>query len=202
MDSTRDLLFVANFGSVASHAETEGEGGGVFASDKANWPLLREGAVPGTGRYLEPSITVYSRDAAGDVAPIRVISGAKTQLNWPTALSIDTKRAEIFVANDTGDSILVFNLTDSGDVAPKRLIKGPKSMVKSPTGVFYDWEHDELWVSNFGNHMATVYKADASGDVPPLRVIRSAPLGMGTPNIGNAYAPTYDSKRDQIIVPN
>ena len=57
-------------------------------------------------------------------------------------------------------------------------------------------------VSNFGNHAATVYKATASGDTPPLRVIRSAPLNTPTPNIGNAYAPAYDTKRDQILVPD
>jgi len=205
VDSTRDLLLVSNFGSVASHAEEQaGEEGrtSTFASDKANWPLLREAAIPGTGRFLEPSITVYPRDAAGDVAPLRVIQGPSAQLNWPTALSVDTKRGEIYVANDTGDSVLVFNIDDEGDVAPKRVIKGPKSMVKSPTGVFYDWEHDEVWVSNFGNHTATVYPATATGDTPPLRVIRSAPLDVGTPNIGNAFAPSYDSKRDQLIVPN
>jgi hypothetical protein len=89
-----------------------------------------------------------------------------------------------------------------GDAAPKRVIAGPKSMVKSPTGVFFDPKHDELWVSNFGNHAATVYKATASGDAVPLRVIRSAPVSVPTPNIGNAYAPAYDSKRDQILVPD
>jgi DNA-binding beta-propeller fold protein YncE len=205
VDTTRNLLFVSNFGSVATHSPTQKDAAGVYgkyASDEKNWPLLREAAVPGTGRYLPPSITVYPRDASGDVAPMRVIQGPKTQLNWPTALSLDTKRGEICVANDTGDSILVFNIDDSGNVAPKRMIKGPQSMVKSPTGVFYDWEHDEVWVSNFGNHTATVYKATASGDAPPLRVIRSAPLAVGTPNIGNAFAPSYDSKRDQLIVPN
>jgi DNA-binding beta-propeller fold protein YncE len=180
VDSTRDLLFVSNFGSVASHKAPEqaargaqagqgaGPGGaGGFGSDKPNWPVLRDGALPGTGRYLEASVTVYPRDASGDVAPIRVIRGPKTQLSWPTALSVDPKRGEIYVANDTGNSILVFNVEDSGDVAPKRIIQGPKSMVKSPTGVFYDWKHDELWVSNFGNHAATVYRATDSGDVAP-----------------------------------
>jgi DNA-binding beta-propeller fold protein YncE len=205
IDPSRDLLFVANFGSVAEHdASIAARGGGDYfsLSEKPNWPLGRESAVPGTGKYLPASITVYPRDAAGDVAPIRVIQGPKTQLNWPTALAIDPKRGEVFVANDTGDSILVFDVTASGDVPPKRVIAGPRSMVKSPTGVFYDWEHDELWVSNFGNHTATVYPATASGDVAPLRVVRSAPSDVGTPNIGNAYAPAYDSKRDQILVPN
>ena len=93
-------------------------------------------------------------------------------------------------------------MDDNGDVAPKRVIKGSKSMIKSPTGVFFDWKHDELWVSNFGNHTATVYGATANGDATPLRMVRSAPLDVGTPNIGNAYAPTYDTKRDALIVPN
>ena len=205
IDPSKDLLFVANFGSVAEHdasvASKEGDGYFVL-SEKANWPLGRESAVPGTGKNLPASITVYPRDAAGDVAPIRVIQGPKTQLNWPTALTVDPKRGEVFVANDTGDSILVFDVTANGDVPPKRVISGPRSMIKSPTGVFYDWEHDELWVSNFGNHTATVYRATASGDAAPLRVVRSAPSNVGTPNIGNAYAPAYDSKRDQILVPN
>jgi len=106
------------------------------------------------------------------------------------------------VANDTGDSILVFDEKANGDAAPSRVIKGPKSLIKSPTGVYVDEVHDELWVSNFGNHSATVYKGDAAGDAAPLRVIRSAPADVATPNIGNAYAPAYDSKREQILVPN
>ena len=211
VDSTKDLLFVANFGSSTEkdaslaprRAGGQGEEGGFGSlSRKPHWPLARESAVPGSGRFAAASITVYPRDASGNVAPIRVIQGPKTQLNWPTALSVDPKRGELFVANDTGDSILVFNVDASGDVPPIRVIKGPKSLVKSPTGVFYDEKHDELWVSNFGNHSATVYKATASGDAAPLRVIRSAPVDAPTPNIGNAYAPAYDSKRDEILVPN
>jgi DNA-binding beta-propeller fold protein YncE len=205
VDSTRDLLFVSNFGSATEKDESiiDPNGQGYFGQEeKSNWPLARNAAIPGSGKFLPPSITVYPRDAAGDVAPIRRIEGPRTQLNWPTALAVDPKRGEIFVANDTGDSVLVFDIMASGDVAPKRVIAGPKSMIKSPTGVFYDWEHDELWVANFGNHTATVYPATASGDVAPLRVVRSAPSNTGTPNIGNAYAPAYDSRRDQILVPN
>ena len=210
IDSTRNLLFVTNFGSVAEkdpslaapppRAGQDATYGSI--SRKANWPLARESAIPGSGKFVPPSITVYPKDAKGDVAPTHVIQGPKTQLNWPTALTVDSKRGALFVANDTGDSILVFDVNANGDAAPVRVIKGTKSLVKSPTGVFYDAEHDELWVSNFGNHTATVYKGDASGDAAPLRVIRSAPADIATPNIGNAYAPAYDSKREEILVPN
>ncbi len=206
IDSTRDLLFVGNFGSTAEHdASAAGQGGtgGYFdLTDKPNWPLGRESQVPGTGKYLPASITIYPRDASGDVAPLRVISGPRTELNWPTSLAVDTKRGHLYVANDTGDSVLIFDVNAEGDVPPIAFIKGPKTLIKSPTGVFFDWEHDEVFVSNFGNHTATVYKATANGNVAPLRVIRSAPLDTPTPNIGNAYAPAYDSKRDQILVPN
>ena len=202
IDSTRRLLFVSNFGNTSTKDQSASSGGGFGDSDKANWPMARGEAVPGTGRFTGASITVYPVDAAGDVAPIRVLKGPKAQLSWPTAMAVDPAKGDLYVANDTGDSILVFNVMDQGDVAPRRVIQGPKSMVKSPTGVYFDAKHNEVWVSNFGNHSATVYPADANGDVAPLRVIRSAPLDLGTPNIGNGYAPAYDSKRDQILVPN
>ena len=204
IDSKRDLMFVANFGNQSEHNKSARRAGefGFGVSNKSNWPMQRESAVPGSGKFTGASITVYPRDVNGDVAPIRVIKGPRAQLNWPTGLAVDPERGELYVANDTGDSILVFDVNAEGDAAPKRVIAGPKSMVKSPTGVFFDPKHDELWVSNFGNHAATVYKATASGDAVPLRVIRSAPVSVPTPNIGNAYAPAYDSKRDQILVPD
>ena len=112
----------------------------------------------------------------GNVPPLRVIQGPKTQLDWPTGLAVDEQKGELYVANDMGDSILVFNVTDSGDVAPKRMIKGPKTTLKNPTGVWVDQKNNELWVANFMNHSATAYALGVSGDVPPLRTIRSGPV--------------------------
>jgi DNA-binding beta-propeller fold protein YncE len=123
-------------------------------------------------------------------------------MNWPTAISFDDERNEIFVANDAADSILVFDASAEGDVAPIRVLKGPKSLVKNPTGVFVDVKNNELWVANFGNHSATVYPRTASGDTPPLRVIRSAPVGKQALMIGNPGALSYDTKREQILAPN
>ena len=134
--------------------------------------------VPGSGKSLPPSITVYASDAQGDTPPLRTIEGPQTQLNWPTGIAFDPKRGELYVANDGGDSILVFTANPSGNVAPVRILKGPKSLIKSPTGIAVDTQNDELWVTNYGNHTATVYQSTAAGDTPPLRVIRSSPLGV------------------------
>ena len=207
LDSKRDLLFVTNHGNVhsvkaATTQERESSGGTLGRGvGKKNWPVGNNFAVLGSGRFIAPSITVYPRTASGDTAPLRVIQGPKTRMNWPTGIDYDPRTDEVFVANDMGDEVLVFSGTASGDVAPARLLKGPKSHVKNPTGVFVDVQHDELWVSNFGNHSATVYKSTASGDTPPLRVIRSAPEDQPTLIIGNARV-GYDTKREEILVPN
>jgi hypothetical protein len=75
-------------------------------------------------------------------------------------------------------------------------------MIQNPTGLYVDLVNNELWVANFGNHSATVYRRDASGDTPPLRTIRSAPADSPTPMIGNPHPVAYDTKRDEILVPN
>ena len=123
-------------------------------------------------------------------------------MNWPTGIAYDPRSNEIFVANDMGDSILVFPASADGDAAPIRVLKGPKSHIKNPTGVYVDVQNDEMWVANFGNHSATVYKPTASGDTAPLRIIRSAPEDQPTLSIGNPHPVGYDSRREQILVPN
>jgi DNA-binding beta-propeller fold protein YncE len=131
-----------------------------------------------------------------------LIEGPKTRLNWPAHLFYDEKHGELYVANDGDNSVLVFHPNDNGDVAPTRFIRGPKSQVKNPTGVVVDLQSDEVFVSNMGNHSATVYPRTASGDVAPKRVIRAAPVGTPALQIGNPGAVAYDTKRDEILVPN
>jgi DNA-binding beta-propeller fold protein YncE len=133
---------------------------------------------------------------------LHVISGPKTGLNWPTAVAVDPDHGEIFVANDTADTVTVYKADANGDVAPIRVIKGPSTMVKNPTGITYDTQHQELWVANFGSHAATVFKRDANGDAKPLRVIRSAPADQPAPMMGNPHTIAYDTKREEILVSN
>ena len=75
-------------------------------------------------------------------------------------------------------------------------------MVSNPTGVFFDEKNQELWSANFGNHTATVYKRQASGDAEPLRVIRSAKATEAVPGLGNPHPIAFDTKRQQLLVPN
>jgi hypothetical protein len=193
LDTKNDLIFITNYGSTATKQKGPG-------AEIPNWPLAD--VVPGSGRFLPPSITVYRRDASGDAAPLRVIQGPKTRLNWATGITVDPDRNEVLVANDMGNDVLIFDIAAQGDIAPKRVLAGPKTLLKNPTGLFLDLKNDELWVTNFGNHSATVYKRGAQGDTAPLRVIRSGPVDAVAPMMGNPHPVAYDTKRDQILVPN
>ena len=208
VDTKNQLMFVSNYGAVSrrdpnQHNQETGGGGATRSGrGRPNWPLERSNAVPGSGQNLPPSISVYSLKASGDTPPLRVIQGPNTQMDWPAHIYLDQEREELYVANDMENSIIVFDSMASGDVAPKRVLQGPNTMIDNPTGVFLDLKNDELWVANFGNRAATVYKRDASGDTAPLRMIRSGPLGEQALGIGNPGAIAYDSKREEILVPN
>lgn len=207
IDSKTKMLFVSNFGSTATPRSDKG---GYIQYNRTKfkpgskqfWPLDPGQMVPGSGRTLPPSITVYDkRTARGDAAPARVIRGPKTQLNWPAGLYVDAGHGELYVANDGGGSVLVFSVSADGDVAPIRVLKGPKTNLSYPSSVFVDEVNDELWVANFGNHSSTVYKRTASGDTAPIRQIRSAPTGTPAPALANARI-AYDTKREEILAPN
>ncbi|MCH8268058.1 MAG: hypothetical protein IH846_11105 [Acidobacteria bacterium] len=207
LDTKNKLMFVSNYGSSSSRAplpQREGEAWetGQERERKPNWPLQRSQAIPGTGRILPPSINVYPIKAQGDVPPLRIIQGPKTQMNMPSHLFMDEERGELYLANDMDNSILVFDSSASGDVAPKRVLKGPQTLIQNPTGVFVDIKNDELWVASFGKHVATVFQRTAEGDTPPLRVIRNGPLDAPGLMIGNPGAIGYDTKREEILVPN
>ncbi len=199
IDSQNDLIYVTNHGQKSSRdpaLERRPE------RRVMNWPLERPLAIPGSGRFLPPSITVHSRTAQGDTPPLRVIEGPKTQLNWPAGIVLDQKRGELFVANDIDHSILVFRTTDQGDVAPLRVLQGPKTGLQYPSALFLDTQNQELWVANYGNHSLTVFSPTAEGDMAPLRTIRSGPIQSQALMIGNPGAVGYDTKRQEILVPN
>jgi DNA-binding beta-propeller fold protein YncE len=115
---------------------------------------------------------------------------------------VDPDKGEMYVTNSVGQSILVFGAKDRGDVPPRRVLKGPRTGLSYPSSLAVDIKNQELWVSNLGNASATAYPLTANGDVPPLRTIRSAPENIVSLIFGKTQAVTYDTKREEILVPN
>ena len=81
-------------------------------------------------------------------------------------------------------------------------LDGWDTVIAAALGVTIDTKNDELWVANYGDHTALVFARTAAGDVPPKRIIRNAPAGSPTVGFGNPGAVAYDSKRDELLVPN
>src|SRR5262249_48116000 len=99
------------------------------------------------------SILVFKTDAAGDVAPIRVLKGPRTMIKNPTGVYVDTKHDEIWVANFGDHSATVYKRNASGDTPPLRVIRSgplgaPSPMMGNPHSVVYDSKRDELLVAN------------------------------------------------------
>jgi len=154
------------------------------------------------GHFLLPSLSVFEDSAKGDARPLRTIQGPRTKLNWPMGIDIDAANNEIAVANNGDNSVLVFSRMADGDVTPARVIGGVRTGISSPMSVAIDTKNDELWVANYGDHTALVFSRTATGDAAPKRIIRNAPAGTPTGGFGNPYAVAYDSKRDELLVPN
>ena len=113
-DPADDVIFVANFGATHDVSPGEARGRDRRGRGRQNWPLGRNLAVPGSGTIGKPSITVYRRLATGGEAPLRIIEGPATQLNWPTGIAFDPTARELYVANDMGPSVLVFDARSDG----------------------------------------------------------------------------------------
>lgn len=158
--------------------------------------------VASGGRFLPPSISVYPLTANGDTKPLRTIQGPRAGLNYPMALDVDLERDEIFVANNGDNSILVFPRTGEGELAPLRVIRGDRTGLNLPIGIAVDAKNDELLVTNSNSHTAVVFPRSASGNTPPKRIIRNAPAGAPLVGFTNPMALGYDTRRNEILVPN
>ncbi len=190
-DDRHNEIGVANHGNYRGLIKNEGSGCAPTGT-----------ADPEAGAVLPPSITIYSGDARGDAKPLRTIQGDKTRLDFPMGLADDPANEEFAVANNGDSSVLVFARTADGNVAPIRVLAGAKTGINRPMGVAIDAAHNEIWVSNFIDHTALVFDRQANGNLAPKRVIRTAPRGTPSPGFGNPQTLAYDSKRDQILVPN
>ncbi len=179
----------------------------IVVANHGNWaPLTRaEASQNGTlqgGRFQPPSIRTYDNKASGNARPARTIEGARSELNWPMGISLDPVHNELAVASYGNNSILIFRGSDTGDVAPIRVIHGDRTGILGPMGVAIDAQNDELWVTNYRDHSAMVFDRTANSNVAPKRIVRNAPVGTAAVGFGNPGAVAYDSKRDDILVPN
>ena len=192
LDLVHDELVVRNFGGTrvqvfardadgdaAPLRTLEGPATGLDgnATDVAVDPVHDELFV--TSRVNSPpedaSIRVFARTAAGNTAPIRVVTGSNTGLEQVYGIALDAVHDEIVVS--ALSAVRVFARTASGNVAPLRSIAGPSTQFVNPTGVAVDLERDEIAVAD-QNGRLYAFARTANGDVAPLRVVQGPQTGL------------------------
>ena len=95
---------------------------------------------------------VFSTSANGDVAPIRVLKGARTHLSYPSSVFVDLVNDELWVANFGNHTTTVFERTAAGDTAPIRMIRSAPTGTPAPTlanaRIAYDTKREQILAPN------------------------------------------------------
>jgi hypothetical protein len=134
--------------------------------------------VTNNGNALfSPSVTVFSADASGDVAPLRTITGAATTLTSP--VGVTATGDQIIVCDAGANALDVFPLTADGNVAPARRIAGPSTGLATPLGVAVSGGEIFVSQSSQGRGAILVFPLAAAGDVAPVRTITGLHSAQG-----------------------
>lgn len=142
------------------------------------------------------AVTVYGRNANGNVAPLRVLTGNATGLGSPSGIAVDLVNDEIYVVNKTPPySVTVYPRTANGNVAPLRTLTGALTGLDDPRGVAVDPVNGEFAVANRAGFSVTVYARAANGNVVPLRTL----LNTG---FSNPWGVLIDVANNEIAVAN
>ena len=153
------------------------------------------------------SISVFAASATGSTAPTRLIAGANTLLNAPTAIAVDAA-GNIYVANAEAGNVLVFSATATGNVSPTRTIAGTTTGIVQPWGVAVDASGD-LFVTTSGIAPALAAKIleftpGATGDVAPIQTIDvvapNVASGIAVDAQGNLYTSLTNASTLQLSV--
>lgn len=137
-----------------------------------------------------PTVTVYSRDSFGNVAPTATIAGSNTGLHSigggiAGGIAVDAA-GRLYVANlgscyNGSDSITVFAANATGNVAPTTTISGSNTGLKGASGIALAAD-GRLYVASTCNNSVAIFAPGASGNVAPLATIAGASTHLDQPS--------------------
>jgi hypothetical protein len=128
-------------------------------------PVNNEIYVPS----VPSSILVFDRNANGDAAPKRILSGSDTQFEAPGIRGMATVAVDsvhnVMVVNHQ-NKLLIFDRTASGNTKPLRVITGPKSGVATISS-FQIYAPKGWIVAGGQGGFVGIWSIEDNGDVPP-----------------------------------
>jgi hypothetical protein len=124
-------------------------------------------------------VSVFAPGADGNSAPVQVIQGPHTGLNYSAAIAVDAAGL-IYVGNAEGGPILVFSADATGDIQPIRRI-GRASDIGDAIDIALD-ASGTIYVADATIAKGVlVYGPAAADGAPPDRVIAGPMTGLSEP---------------------
>ena len=125
-------------------------------------------------------VSVFAPGANGDSAPVQVIQGPHTGLNYSSSIAVDAAGL-IYVGNAEGGPILVFAADATGDAQPIRRI-GRAKEIGDATSLAVD-ASGTIYVADVTTTKGVlVYGPSAADGAPPDRVIAGPLTGLAAPS--------------------
>lgn len=132
-------------------------------------------------------IVTFDANANGNVAPLRLLAGVKTQLSGPDRIAFDPVHNMIYAANLYTSTITGYPAGSSGNVAPTIFIHGKKTHLWNPDAIAID-KAGYLYVGNEplvpGPPPASilVFAPGANGNVAPVQIIEGSKTQLAEVN--------------------
>ena len=119
-------------------------------------------------------ILTFSRDANGDVAPLRVLGGPDTQIRGTARgharVGVDPVHNLLIVTSSgergRGGSLLIFDRTASGNTKPKAVLEGPKTGIGGG-GAAHTYPEKGWIIAGCAGGSICAWSINDSGDMPP-----------------------------------
>lgn len=158
--------------------------------------------------FFNGAIDVFAAGSYGNVAPVRRITGANTQISFPEGIAVDSS-GDIWLFNGPQGSpeIAEFGPGANGNVAPIKTISGGNTDLAFEGDLVID-HSGNIWVANqVGPSAALEFAPDESGNDPPERAITGSnttfvdPIGIAVDQQGYVYVSDYAAAAIDVFGP-
>lgn len=148
-----------------------------IAVDPAGKLYVANSAAGGVG---SSSVQVF---APGTTVASQTISGSSTGLSTPGFVALDSG-ANIWVTNETGNSIEEFTNSATGNQPPLAVISGSNTLLSKPQGLAFDTSGRLYVAINNGlgfSDAVLVFSPPLSGNIPPSIILCGPNTGVNNP---------------------
>lgn len=143
------------------------------------------------------SVEEFALGSSGNVAPVRTITGSRTQLGQADGIAVDGA-GYIYVATAAQQAITVYRPQARGNAAPIRVISGPNTRIDGPDSVAVD--ANGIYVTAINQGYVERFPRLAGGNVPPSAILhltwRAVNFVLTAPD-----ATVYATGRDSSSIP-